>query len=291
MADRTTDPTSHAYIDYAEGLHALLSGDPTRACLRLEHALTFFGTGEDVPHVGVLHRLGMAYQQLGDTHRAIDCYERIVAITQAHGESMYRSFALWALGDAVWRQGETGRAVQLIEQSLRLTRVVHTPRTAVGCLETLGLIAGEGRDARRAVVLIGAAEELGRTVGSPTVRSPGMLVAREEFERRVSQVLGSKEVVAAARRDGQRLGFEAAIAYALGEQPPEPSADPSVRLTKREQQVAELVAEGLTNRAIAARLVISPRTAQGHVEHVLTKLGFTSRTQIAAWVVERGQQQ
>jgi DNA-binding NarL/FixJ family response regulator len=53
--------------------------------------------------------------------------------------------------------------------------------------------------------------------------------------------------------------------------------------------VAELVADGLTNKAIAATLVISQRTAQGHVEHILAKLGFTSRTQIAAWVVEHAQ--
>lgn len=46
----------------------------------------------------------------------------------------------------------------------------------------------------------------------------------------------------------------------------------------------------MTNRAIAEKLVISQRTAQGHVEHVLAKLGFTSRAQIAAWVVEQGQQ-
>ena len=43
----------------------------------------------------------------------------------------------------------------------------------------------------------------------------------------------------------------------------------------------------MTNQAIADRLVISPRTAHGHVEHILAKLGFTSRTQVAAWVVER----
>jgi len=60
-------------------------------------------------------------------------------------------------------------------------------------------------------------------------------------------------------------------------------------LTKREKQVAELIAEGLTNKAIAARLVISQRTAQGHVEHILSKLGFTSRAQVAAWVVEERQ--
>jgi DNA-binding NarL/FixJ family response regulator len=54
-------------------------------------------------------------------------------------------------------------------------------------------------------------------------------------------------------------------------------------LSPREVEVARLVAEGLTNRQIAERLVISERTAQNHVQHILTKLGFTTRAQIAAW--------
>jgi DNA-binding NarL/FixJ family response regulator len=54
-------------------------------------------------------------------------------------------------------------------------------------------------------------------------------------------------------------------------------------LSTREAEVAALVAEGLTNREIARRLVISDRTAQNHVQHILTKLGFTSRSQIAVW--------
>jgi DNA-binding NarL/FixJ family response regulator len=58
-------------------------------------------------------------------------------------------------------------------------------------------------------------------------------------------------------------------------------------LTRRERQVAALVAEGLSNKDIAARLVIAQRTAEGHVQSILTKLGLTSRTQIAAWVVEQ----
>ena len=53
-------------------------------------------------------------------------------------------------------------------------------------------------------------------------------------------------------------------------------------LSTREVEVATLVAEGLSNREIAARLVISERTAGNHVAHILTKLGFTSRSQIAA---------
>jgi DNA-binding CsgD family transcriptional regulator len=56
-------------------------------------------------------------------------------------------------------------------------------------------------------------------------------------------------------------------------------------LSPRESEVAALVADGLTNRQIAARLVISERTAENHVQHVLTKLGFATRSQIAAWVV------
>ncbi|WP_448624191.1 ATP-binding protein [Geodermatophilus sp. URMC 64] len=61
-------------------------------------------------------------------------------------------------------------------------------------------------------------------------------------------------------------------------------AGSSGRLSAREREVAGLVAEGLTNRQIGARLVISERTAQNHVQHILTKLGFTTRSQIAAWV-------
>ena len=66
---------------------------------------------------------------------------------------------------------------------------------------------------------------------------------------------------------------------------PSSSIDADGGLSPREVEVAHLVAEGLTNRQIAARLVISERTAQNHVQHILTKLGFTTRSQIAAWSV------
>jgi DNA-binding CsgD family transcriptional regulator len=59
-----------------------------------------------------------------------------------------------------------------------------------------------------------------------------------------------------------------------------------LRLTAREREVAILVAQGTSNREIAEKLGISERTAEGHVEQVRNKLGFRSRAQIAAWVVE-----
>lgn len=60
------------------------------------------------------------------------------------------------------------------------------------------------------------------------------------------------------------------------------------KLTRREREVAVLVGQGLTNREIAARLFISERTAESHVEQIRGKLGFHSRSQIAAWVAARG---
>jgi DNA-binding CsgD family transcriptional regulator len=65
--------------------------------------------------------------------------------------------------------------------------------------------------------------------------------------------------------------------------PPEKRSEPP--LTRREWEMAALVADGLTNREIANRLFISERTADGHLEHIREKLGVTLRAQVAAWYV------
>ena len=62
---------------------------------------------------------------------------------------------------------------------------------------------------------------------------------------------------------------------------------PDEPLTSRERDVANLVAEGLSNRGIAEALVIAERTAENHVQHILGKLGFANRAQIAAWATRQ----
>jgi DNA-binding NarL/FixJ family response regulator len=94
-----------------------------------------------------------------------------------------------------------------------------------------------------------------------------------------------------------QAGQAAAMASELGMRPLEARTGRSLEamrrqasvspLSAREFEVARLVAEGLTNRAIAERLHLSSRTAENHVQHVLDKLGFDSRSQIAAWFVAR----
>jgi DNA-binding NarL/FixJ family response regulator len=78
------------------------------------------------------------------------------------------------------------------------------------------------------------------------------------------------------------------IRYALRKKPTtaasrsERAGEP-VGLTKREREIAELVARGVSNEDIAAALVIGGRTVEWHIENILVKLGFTSRTQVASW--------
>jgi non-specific serine/threonine protein kinase len=96
---------------------------------------------------------------------------------------------------------------------------------------------------------------------------------------------------AAARllAEGRLLSPEEAAGLALANEPEE-AARPGLRrtLTRREREVAVLAARGLTNRDIAAQLFLSVRTVEVHVDHILTKLGFHTRTQLAAWAYEEG---
>jgi len=101
------------------------------------------------------------------------------------------------------------------------------------------------------------------------------------------QALGEAKF-AAEFEAGKRLSRGEAVRFALEEREDhEAVSSPAIDtgpLAKREFEVARLVAEGLSNKQIAERLIISERTAATHVGHILDKLGFNSRAQIAAWL-------
>jgi DNA-binding CsgD family transcriptional regulator len=93
-------------------------------------------------------------------------------------------------------------------------------------------------------------------------------------------------LVLQAVRTAWKNGFDEAVAAALSSAvtAPETTHPNPELLTRRELEIADLVARGLRNKDIATALVISQRTVEGHVEHILHKLDFSSRAQIAAWV-------
>ncbi|MDF3313166.1 protein kinase [Rhodococcus sp. T2V] len=290
LAQSTDDPMIGALALYSEAALFLFSGEPSRACPLLKNAITVFGAQDNrTLETGALSALGMAYELSGETNLAIEQHEQVLAITERHGEVMQRSYTLWALGLAWWRHGATDRGAPLLEHALRLTRQANIPRLAAACLEVMAWIAGERRDWPRATILLGAAEQIGRSVESVARAYPNLDVYHEKCGQGARSFLGQKPYESAVRH-GRRMDFDTAVAYALGEQKPSarsPENRPEPTLTKREQQVANLISKGLTNKAIAAKLVISDRTAQGHVEHILAKLGFTSRAQVAAWVADQ----
>ncbi|WP_280188716.1 MULTISPECIES: protein kinase domain-containing protein [Nocardia] len=291
LAEQTDDPMVSALLAQVQGNKCLAGGDAdlARAGSLLATAIDYYEASGDLRlQLHGLISLGWVYALQGDEPRAIACYERILAITESAGETLLRSWGLWGMGFAVWRSGARDRAEHLLQEGIRVARLVSDPLVATGCLETLAWIAAQQRHARRAAVLLGAADTLNRTVGNLIFLFPSSLVHHEEFTRSSRKVLGAR-AFETAHRQGAAMSFEAAVGFALGERA-EAAASPAPsegKLTKRERQIADLIALGLTNKAIAARLVISQRTAGGHVEHILTKLGFTSRAQIAAWVAEQ----
>jgi DNA-binding CsgD family transcriptional regulator len=105
--------------------------------------------------------------------------------------------------------------------------------------------------------------------------------------------LGVHEAVSAAialaTAAAEEHGAPAAAAEAEA-CPPSAVAAGGIVLTPREAQIAGLIARGLSNRAIAAELVISPATAARHVANIFAKLGVSSRAQVAAWTAEQSQQ-
>ncbi|WP_433634879.1 protein kinase domain-containing protein [Nocardia sp. CA-120079] len=289
LADATAHPTVHAFADLTQALHAARCGRPADARAPLEAAIESFVAQDDVyGQIFALLGLGWTHALQENSAAALFYHERALAITESHGDSVQRSYALWATAVAAWRHDESDRARRLLRQELQLTRQLRDPLMAAIALETLAWIIGAQGDAHRATVLLGAAAALSQAAGTSPVLFPNLAVHHEDCERAARHALG-RPAFETAHRDGAALDLDAATEYALGDQrrPAARDAGHLAELTRREREVADLIAAGLTNKSIATRLHISQRTAEGHVEHILTKLGFTSRAQIAAWVTQR----
>ncbi|MEU1204060.1 LuxR C-terminal-related transcriptional regulator [Nocardia sp. NPDC005825] len=289
LAERDPTPLNHALIAYAEGDLALYRDDPPRAVSCINRAIEVLSSDpHGCLHVSALLLLGVAYAQQGDAERAAECHQRILSITEECGESLFRSTALGMTAIAAYRRGEGPRAQELLRESLRLNRLVRSLLVAALDLEVLAWIAA-GADDQRAAVLMGAAANMMRTAPGVAIYFPQMVEAHLDCERVVRGALGAARFDTAWRR-GRAMRVNAAVAYALNEEQPADAPRPgATTLTKRERQVAGLVAEGLTNKQIATQLVIAQRTVDAHVEHILAKLGFNSRAQIAAWIVDADQ--
>ncbi len=234
-------------------------------------------------------QLGMVAGLLGDDRLATRLCEECVALCEAYGECWTRSWALWNLAVTRWSQDDLRQANARARESLRVKRTINDQLGIPFCMEFLAWIAMADGDAKRAALLLGVSEKMWEPIGAPLFGWGTLHGWSDHCRVRAREVLG-KEAFEAACQRGRQFAFDAAVAFALDERPSAPSEAPTTgpsaqQLTRREREVAELVADGRSNKEIATSLVISQRTAEGHVEHILHKLGFASRTQIVAWVV------
>ncbi|MFF0817249.1 protein kinase, partial [Rhodococcus sp. NPDC003318] len=246
VAARLADPVAHAWVDLAKGRHSAFVGDLAGARGPLERALEAFSAWGDVgAQVLVLLAVGWV-RELGDGGAGLATYEEVLAITESHGEAVYRSQALCGIAVSSWRRGDRQRARRAVEQALRLIRPRRDPFIASACLEVMAWGASADGDHRRAATLMGAAQALGQ-VGNSIVVFAHMLDPHAECEGRARESIGSA-AFDRAYAVGRKLDFDEAVDLALGERSrPAPAAAASpTDLTRREREVAGLVAEGLT---------------------------------------------
>jgi non-specific serine/threonine protein kinase len=197
-------------------------------------------------------------------------------------------YVLINLGIVAREQGHPTESHDLLEEALRVA-VEYDDRTLLAhVLEGFSGLASALEQHERAMCLSGAAAALRDAIGAPL--PPAWRIMNDRWLP-ISRRALSDEAATAAWQVGQDMSLVQAVEFARSassqrRSSPPVSGEPASPLTRREQEVAALVAQGLSNRQIAERLVITPRTVAAHIENILGKLGFTSRTQVGVWASE-----
>ncbi|WP_319457003.1 MULTISPECIES: helix-turn-helix transcriptional regulator [unclassified Mycobacterium] len=213
-----------------------------------------------------------------------------LSFMQAHGAQLWRGSALWINGLMHCRRDRREVAVDCFREALVIFRQMNHDLGTAMCLDGMAWAVALSGEYVRAARLQGAADVIWQ---AGPLRMPYQFdrhEIREKVEALIREGIGHT-AFDQAFADGMSLPLDSVIGRNSGSDVREESgADDSViadqleSLTQRERKVAELLAKGMRNREIAAELVVSPRTVESHVQNILTKLGFHSRTQIAAWV-------
>jgi DNA-binding CsgD family transcriptional regulator len=295
LARALGDDAEAAHAEYVIGVIRLF-GDDLPGALRHFETTVARGPvpGQHLSLVGLDQvELACALGYLGEAERAVEVCERALALCERHGEQWVRSYVLRILALAHTVRGDWARAERHAREALRLKLAVHDVIGIALTLDLLASIAAARGDHEHAAVLLGGADRVWADIDTGRWGSHTLNSVRRDSEERAARALG-REAFERAHRRGGALDLAELAGHELQEpgrpHPTEPATatapphgDGTVRLTRRETEVAQLVAEGLANQQIADRLVIARRTAEGHVERILGKLGFSNRSQIAAW--------
>jgi predicted ATPase/DNA-binding CsgD family transcriptional regulator len=295
LAARVGDPLTVARSVARLAIVANYRGESARAeVLQAESMAGYIRLGEAAAPYAVMARLTLAAVRLrqGDHAGATELAGACASTCRYRGDQILLANSLNFVAHAEWLAGDFDAAAEHVREALRLRREDTAALNLAQLVELLAWITASAGSATSAAVLLGAANRIWRTYGlerllaAPFYRDP-----HQESELLIRRTLDHARFEAGFQR-GAAMGVDAIVTLAIEEpataaRRPPPAARRASLLTHREREVADLIAAGLSNRDIAARLLISQRTAESHVEQILRKLGFTSRTQVAAWAARK----
>jgi len=294
LAEEGADEDLAVHVMDARGMLAFYSGDLVTARAEFEAALAAYERNgfSDPAALVTYSRLASVCLLTFELDRAVrlseDCLRRCAEL----GEQWARGTALWTRGVARWMSGDNAAATEDVLACLRIKEQLGDLHTIAMSFDLLTLCQVSGGDFERAAVLHGASESLWALLKAPLLMGPAYKEIVENAAATVRSSLGEERFDALARY-GLAIPLPAALAVARGEAPAGPAAGPAPGtevkpLTRREKEIAALVADGMGNREIAELLFLSKRTVDSHVEHIFTKLGFSSRTQLTSWILSSG---
>lgn len=237
-----------------------------------------------------LFYMGLLEAHGEDAHKARDLLHRSVALYEAAGKSDVIGTAYNTLAWVLLRLNDLPAARSAIANGIEVRAAHHEVADMVSSLESSAELAFLEGNPARAMRLKGAADAQRDAHRSAR---PSMAVASQaRWTPRAERQLGRK--ARAAWLEGRRLNLEEAVRYALAaadQTPPHAAREGERSLSTREVGIADLVAEGLSNDEIAARLNLSRRTVEAHLDHIRGKLGARSRVDVAIWAASRSPRQ
>jgi DNA-binding NarL/FixJ family response regulator len=228
--------------------------------------------------------------QQANAEKATRLAHESLAIARQTGDLFGTVISLHNLAMVAGLRRDLATQRSVTEEGLIATRNWRNPWWISVFLEHAGFAALAQQHHEAAIQLAAAATHLRRSVRG--VISPVWVAVVEQFVLTPARFAVGESVAAAAWTTGERMPLDQAIGNAMKQTVVltiESSAAPEkvspLSLSKRELAVAALVAEGLSNKQIAAGLFVSKRTVETHIQHIFSKLGVESRASIAAWAV------
>lgn len=294
LAEASGDEDLAAHVTDARGMLAFYADDLVTAQAEFEAALAAYERiGFSDPTALVTYsRLASVCLLLFELDRALKLAEQCLRHCDELGEQWARGTALWTRGGARWLSGDYAAAMEDALACLLIKERLADLHTIAMSFDLLSVCLVATADFERAAVLHGASESLWAVLSAPVLMGPSYAEIRKGAADSARSALGEERFEALVGH-GSAMPLSTALAVAKGEAPAAlpAGAAPGTEvkaLTRREREIADLVADGLGNREIAERLFLSKRTVDSHLEHIFTKLGFSSRTQVANWVRDNG---